>query len=129
MRASIANAYNRIVLGKPAVVLVLLVGLLVFFAYHARDFRLDASADSLLLENDKDLMVFREVSKRYQTREFLFLTYSPIDDLFADTTLSRIADLKSELEALDEVDAVVTLLDVPLVKNVDGGNLTDIAGQ
>jgi predicted RND superfamily exporter protein len=126
MRTRIANAYDRMVLGRPWVVLVLLIGLFVFFAYHAREFRLDASADSLLLENDKDLMVFREVSERYQTKEFLFLTYTPNGELFSDSSLTRIAGLKSELEALDEVETVVTLLDVPLVKNVDG-SLSDLA--
>lgn len=123
MRPRIAKAYDIMVLGRPWIVLSLLTALFVFFGYHAKDFRLDASADSLLLENDQDLMIFREVSERYQTKEFLFLTYSPTGDLFSDSSLARIADLKRELEAVTEVDTVVTLLDVPLVKNVDGSLL------
>ncbi len=126
MRTWIARTYDRAVLGRPWVVLVLLIGLLVFFAYHAREFRLDASADSLLLENDADLMMSREVSERYETKEFLFLTFSPDRDLFSDSSLALVADLKTELEALNEVDTVITLLDVPLVKNVDG-SLSDLA--
>ncbi len=120
MTTWIAERYDRMVLGRPWVVLILLLGLLVFFAYHAKDFRLDASSDSLLLENDEDLMLYREVIARYQTKQFLFLTFTPNGELFADSSLARIADLKNELEHLKEVDSVVTLLDVPLVKNVDG---------
>ena len=124
-KAWIAERYDLAVLRRPWVVLILLLGLLVFFAYHARDFRLDASADSLLLENDQDLMVFRDVNERYQTREFLFLTFSPKGDLFADTSLARIADLKKDLEKLADVESVVSLLDVPLARNVDG-SLVDL---
>ncbi len=121
----IAERYNQIVLGRPWLVLILLLGLFVFFAYHARDFRLDASSDSLLLENDRDLMVYREVIDRYETKSFLVLTFTPKEDLFADSTLARIAELKKNLEELPGVDTVFSLVDVPLVKNVEG-RLTDL---
>lgn len=121
----IAQRYNQLVLGQPWLVLILLLGLFVFFAYHARDFRLDASSDSLLLENDRDLMVFREVGKRYESKPFLVLTFTPTEDLFSDDTLERIAKLKAELENLPEVAGVFSLIDVPLVKNVEGP-LTDL---
>jgi predicted RND superfamily exporter protein len=116
----IAGRYDQLVLGRPWFVLILLVGLFVLFAYHARDFRLDASSDSLLLENDRDLMVYREVIERYETKPFLVLTFTPKADLFADEPLARIAELKNDLEALSGVDSVVSLVDVPLVKNVEG---------
>jgi predicted RND superfamily exporter protein len=121
----IAERYNQLVLGRPWFVLILLLGLFVFFAYHARDFRLDASSDSLLLESDRDLMVYREVIERYETKPFLVLTLTPKADLFADESLAVIAEMKKELEALAGVDSVVSLVDVPLVKNVEGP-LTDL---
>lgn len=125
LTAWITGRYNRAVLHRPWVVLILLTGLLVFFSYHARDFQLDASADALLLENDKDLIEFRQISERYQTREFLFLTFTPKGDLFSAESLARVADLKKDLAKLSDVDAVITLLDVPLVKNVEG-SLSDL---
>ena len=85
-----ANNYNTLVLGSPRIVLALLALLFVFFAYHAKDFKLDASADSLLLENDKDLRVFREVNDRYETKEFLFVTFTPDEDLFSEEELGEI---------------------------------------
>ncbi len=123
--ALIAEHYDHAVLRRPWIILIVLLCLFSFFTYHTRDFRLDASADSLLLENDQDLMAFRQVAERYQTKEFLFLTFTPNGDLFADTSLRRVADLKRELEKLADVDSVVTLLDVPLVRNVDG-SLVDV---
>jgi uncharacterized protein len=121
----IAERYNQLVLGRPLLVLILLVSLFSFFAYHARDFRLDASSDSLLLENDQDLRVYREVINRYEAKSFLVLTFTPETDLFEDKTLERITNLKNDLEDLPGVESVFSLVDVPLVKNVDG-RLTDL---
>ncbi|HUU74288.1 MAG TPA: MMPL family transporter, partial [Burkholderiales bacterium] len=121
----IAERYNQLVLGRPLLVLILLVCLFAFFAYHARDFRLDASSDSLLLENDQDLKVYREVIDRYETKSFLVLTFTPTEDLFSDNTLARITNLKKDLEDLPGVESVFSLVDVPLVKNVEG-RLTDL---
>ena len=51
---------------------------LVFSIYHAKNFNLDASSDALILEGDKDLKYLREVNERYGSKDFLFLTYSPV---------------------------------------------------
>jgi len=60
--------YKRFILGKPGYVLTLILVLCVSAAYFSRDFRLDASADSLLLEGDEGLRIFREVSERFGTQ-------------------------------------------------------------
>ncbi|MBT7952463.1 MAG: hypothetical protein HN764_12615, partial [Gammaproteobacteria bacterium] len=72
MLTRISSCYDSLVLGKPKLVLALLFIIFVFFAYFVKDFKLDASSDSLMLENDEDLRIFREVSERYKTRELLF---------------------------------------------------------
>ena len=122
----ISRFYNKIILSHPVGVLIILILLFGFFAFHARDFKLDASADSLLLEDDVDLKIFRALNDRYGTREFLFLTFTPVEDLFSDSSLENIARLESSLEKLDLVDSVVSILNVPLVKQVEG-TLGDIA--
>jgi len=112
----VARAYERVVLGHPRAVLALLFALLAFFGYHARDFRLDASADSLLLEDDADLRLFREVHERYPSRDLLVVTFTPQAELFAEDSLVRLRALRDELRAIPSVDSVVTILDVPLLK-------------
>jgi len=119
MALRIAPAYDRYVLGHPRVVLGLLLLSIVFFAYHARSFQLDASADSLLLEDDEDLRIFREVQARYPSKELLVVTFTPDEDLFTDRSLARLGDLRDELKEVPGVDSVLTLLDVPLLKNRD----------
>ena len=61
MTSRTVQAYDTLVLQNPKSVLVVLFSILVFFGYHAKDFKLDASADSLLLEDDVDLMVSRKI--------------------------------------------------------------------
>ena len=52
--------------------------LIILSFYFSKNFNLDASSDALLLEGDKDLKYLREIDNRYGSKDFLFLTYSPI---------------------------------------------------
>ena len=122
----ISSAYDRIVLDHPRAVLMLMGAVLIFFASGVPQFKLDASADSLLLDNDEDLRKFREVAQRYETREFLFATVTPREDLFSQKTIELIRSLRDDLRALDTVHSIRTMLDLPLVKNVPG-TLADAA--
>ena len=114
-----ADAYDDWVLGYPRAVLVLLLAVLAVFSFHAQDFRLDASADSLLLEDDEDLRLFREVHQRYRTQDFLVVTFTPKATLFSQQALSTVGRLRDELGAVESVDSVVGILDVPLLQSSD----------
>ena len=120
--------YSKTVLGRPFLMLALLLGVLIFFSANVSHFRLDASADSLLLEDDEDLRVFRQMSERYQIRSFIFVAFIPNQDLFAQSTLNVISQIKDQITALDGVESVVTLLDVPLLKQ-HKGSLLEIASS
>ena len=110
--------YNRLVLDRPVLVILLLTGLIGFLAYHARDFKIDASAETLLLEHDADLRYSREVNKRYGSGDFLMIAYTPKDgDLLSKNTRAHLARLRDELAKLDDTASVMTLLDVPLLES------------
>ena len=47
--------YKSSVIEKPKFVLSILIVLLLGFTYFSKDFQLDASSDTLLIENDLDL--------------------------------------------------------------------------
>jgi uncharacterized protein len=122
----IKKIYVATVLKQPILVCFLMASILVFFAVHTKDFKLDASADSLLLDDDKDLKVFRETLERYETKEFLFVTFSPKEGLFSQNSINQIIQLRNELRELDPVESVISLVDVPLVRQIDG-SLSDVA--
>lgn len=122
----IKSAYHHIVLHHPKRALLALLLVLGFFSYHSQFFTLDASSDSLFLEDDRDLKDYQQIVKRYQVSDFLIITFSPKAELFSATTIQQISHLRSELLALDQVESVISLVDVPLVKQVEG-SLADIA--
>ena len=71
------------VFGRPWLVIGVTFLIVAFFAWYTQYFRLDASADSLLLENDPDWEFFRQVGNRYGIREFVVVAYIPQGDLFS----------------------------------------------
>jgi len=111
--------YNNLVIEKPKFALLILTLLLLTFGYFSKNFQLDASSDTLLLENDPDLKYLREVNSKYGTKEFLVLTYTPKDNLLDSVTIENLTNLKNELKNLNWVNNVITILDVPLLKNND----------
>ena len=118
-----SNLYKNTVIQKPRSTLLILIILLLSFGYFSKNFQLDASSDTLLLENDPDLKYLREVNNKYGSKEFLILTYthSPNENygFKSENTIKNIELLKTSLENLDWVNNVITILDVPLLKNND----------
>jgi predicted RND superfamily exporter protein len=84
-------------------------------AFQGRRFRLDASAETLVLENDEDLRYARQINSRYGQQDFLILTYTPKDTLFSPDTLATLARLRGELNSLERVVSVSSIFDVPLL--------------
>ncbi|MDC0189957.1 MMPL family transporter [Rhodospirillales bacterium] len=119
MMSRCVQAYDTLVLHNPKSILVVLLLIAVFFGYHTKDFKLDASADSLLLEGDIDLKVFRKIHERYPSSDLLIVTYTPDKDLFSDQALKPLKELRGELKKVTIVDTVFTILDAPLVKSSD----------
>jgi len=114
MKQSLLRLYEYLVLRRAAVSLALLGVLLGFAVAGIQNFQLDASSDSLVLENDADLRYYRLVKSRYGSDDYLVISYTPKQDMFSEATLQQIRSLRDELKALPRVESVFTLLDAPL---------------
>jgi predicted RND superfamily exporter protein len=114
---TLLDAYDELVLKRPATTLFVIALLVAFFAWHAPAFRLDASADSLVLENDEALQYYRSIRARYGSDDYLIITYSPGQDLFSEAVLADLVTLRNEVAAIDHVESVISLLDVPLIQS------------
>jgi len=109
--------YSKIVLNRPKAVVLTLLLIFAIFGFFTTDFRLDASTDSLILEHDDDLRYFRKIISRYETPQFLLLTYTPHGDLFSEKVLANLKRLRDELNRMERISSVITILDVPLLRS------------
>jgi predicted RND superfamily exporter protein len=110
--------YNTLVLDRPVIVIICLAIVIGFLGYKARDFKIDASAETLLLENDVDLRFTREINDRYGVNDYLVISYTPKSgDLLGDKNLAHLARLQKDLSSIKGVASVLTLLDVPLLES------------
>ena len=129
MKKLLVDGYFKWVVEKPLWALIFVVLVVAGFSYHIPKFKLDASAESLVLENDKALEYYRKISKVYGSDDFLVITYSPFKDLMSDEVLADIKALSSELLKLDRIHSIDNILNVPLLNSprVEIGKLaTDI---
>ena len=115
----LSHLYQNTVLKNPKSIFILLIIALLSFGYFSKDFRLDASSETLLIEGDPDLEYLKEVTKRYGSKDFLILTYAPNEKMISDSSINNLLSLKYKIQSLDWVHSVVTLLDVPLLNNSD----------
>jgi len=107
--------FDHTLLKHPKIVLAAVCVAVCFLAYQGQNFRLDASADTLLLENDPDLKFYRELSTRYGGHDYVVVTVTPKHDLLSDSTLTLLENLRHDLTTLEHVSSVTSLLDVPLL--------------
>ena len=68
-----AQFYQNGVLKNPKTVFILLVIAMLSFGYYSKDFRLDASSETLLIEGDPDLAYLQEITERYGSKDYLVL--------------------------------------------------------
>ena len=113
----LAQMYQNVVLKNPKAVFILLIISILSFGYYSKDFRLDASSETLLIDGDPDLAYLQEISERYGSKEFLILTYTPNEGMVTDSSINNLLSLKYKIQSLDWVHSVITLLDIPLLNN------------
>lgn len=128
MKKHLSHIYDILVLKRPIIALAAVLAVVGYFALFIPDFKLDASGDSLVLENDADLYFYRQMVDRYGTGDILVVTYTAHDDLFAPESLTDLQELRDELRQLKGVDSVTSILDIPLIVST-GISLADVTDE
>ena len=102
----------------PKIIIILISTIVLFSLYFSKDFKLDASADTLLLENDPDLQYLREVNKRYGSEEFFILTYEPKTAIDSKSIL-ELEKFVKKINQLEWVSKTISIINAPLLQSSD----------
>ena len=117
------------ILGKKrSLLLICLLFILLFFGYQSLNLKLDASSDTLILENDKDLIATREVSDTYSSNEFLIITLSDADGIVTTKNIEFIKTLDQKIKQFEWVVSTQSILDAPLL-TINNQSLSDLANE
>ena len=117
LTSRLVTFYDNTVLGRPLLTLFFVATLVSGFVFFLQQFRLDASADTLVLENDQSLAYYRAIKAVYGSDDSLFITYTPKGALFSDAVIDDLGQLRDQLAAIERVESVTSLLDVPLIES------------
>ena len=112
------NQLYKKFLERPKLILITLILIFSFSVYNAKNFQLDASADSLLLENDPDLNYLRSVNERYSSEEFFVITYSPKKKI-NEESLKELRKFVDEINNIKWVSKSISVLNAPLFESSD----------
>ncbi len=113
----IKRFYNFYILKHPIKILFFLLLGILFLGYYATKLEIDASSETLLLDDDKDLQFARTITKRYYNPNFLLVTYKPNSDLLSKESLDTLKKLSEELLKLEKIDSITSILNVPLLQS------------
>src|SRR6056300_891615 len=109
--------YNK-VLNYPYLLIILFLTLLSYSVYQSKNFELDASADTLLIENDPDLIFLRELNKKYKSEEFFIITYSPIN-LSVKDGIKELNKLVIDINNFKWVSKTISIINAPLLQSTN----------
>ena len=112
-----SSAYQLLITRFASAVVVTALVLAAVAFSQLEKVRLDASSDSLLLQGDPDLAFFEEATERYESYEFLILTWEPDSPLLGKSSLTGLAAMVADLEQVPGVRSVTSALDVPLLES------------
>jgi|TARA_B100001059_G_scaffold72444_1_gene69671 predicted RND superfamily exporter protein len=125
----VINFYDYFTIERPFLLLSLALLIISFFSLSIKDFKMDASADSLVLENDQALKYYRATSSRYSTEDFVVITFKPNDGIYNKKSLEMLDSLSKDLQDnIPDISSVLTILDVPLLNSPKIG-FTDLAKE
>ena len=109
--------FQNILFKYSSFVFVLSFFLFSFLFFYSTKLQIDASASSLLLEDDKNLVFSRLMAKRFDDKNILILTYSPKDDLLSSNSLRDIKIISKKLRALELSKEVYSIVNAPLFES------------
>ena len=109
------NIYNNS-LQYPLTILFLFFFFSAISIYQSKNFELDASADTLLIENDPDLIYLRELNKKYKSEEFFIITYTP-KNLTKENSIKELQGIVNKINNFTWISKTISVINAPLLQS------------
>ncbi len=113
----IKKFYDTYIIKHPLKILILVLIGVCFLGFYSTKLQIDASSETLLLDDDKDLKFSREVTKRYYNPNYLIVTFKPKSDLLSNDSIETLKNLTKDLKKIQIVDNITSILNVPLLQS------------
>jgi len=111
------NSFFNLLIKKPAWSLILLLIVIVTTLSQIQYFSLDASSDSLSLEGDDNLELYFKTQETFGSDESLIISYTAKESIINVDQLEHLRSFRDSLLTIEEVDSVISILDVSLFKS------------
>ena len=109
----------KFIINNAKITLFATVFICIFISVFSFKLTVDASAESLLLEDDEDLKIYRELSSHFASEDFLILAYDSNDETFDKENLIKNEILAQELTKIDGVKSVLNITNAILLNSDD----------
>ncbi len=113
----IKKIYDKVIFSHTKMMVGLFVFLFFIFGYYASKVEIDASAETLLVDNDKDLAFAREVNRNFANPNYLIMTFSPKQSLLSKESIDTIKSISSDLKKVPNIQSVMSILNIPLLQS------------
>ena len=114
------NAPKRSLRSTACFIIGAFLVLLVALGWQARKFAIDASAETLLVKDDRNYLLSQQASQRYEPEEFILVAFKPSGfGIFDQQTRNIIKELTANIEELERVKSVRSLLNMPIFIGID----------
>jgi uncharacterized protein len=111
MIADVIQKSYRFLVGYPKIFLILLLVLTALGSLGYSRLPIETSVESLIIENDPDLLFYEKFKAQFGEDEFLVVAFAG-PEIFSAKTLAWITEKNEELERIEEVREVVSLTTV-----------------
>ena len=112
---STAHNVVKFITQWPQITIIIVTAITLSMLLPALKLTVDASPDSLLLENDPDLQFYRSIHDQYGTDEYIIVAIKLRLSALSTESIEIIEKLRNKFSSINFVSNVTTITTVPLV--------------
>lgn len=111
------NHLYKKLLNFPKLIICFYILLCIVLAQYIHQFSIDASLDSLSLENDRSVQTYSQSRQAFGSDDDIYLILNHKDNLFSEENISTLIKINSLIEQLPSISNTTSLINIPIFKS------------